>query len=351
MNVEYPALLWLLLLLVPLAAYLWHGLKHSDARHDYAHLPLLEGLPHSERQRFFWLPTALQLLAVASVIVAVAQPYKLDTVHSDQAQGIAIALVVDISTSMHINMDNASDASEQRISRMEGAKRVLQEFVLGDGETHFGRPNDLISVITFARYPDTLVPLTTSHRALAAIAADIEPEHRPGEDGTAYGDAVALAAAQLSQYEEILKLEADSIKNKIVILLTDGENNAGDYSPLMAASMAAEWGIKVYTISLSDPILSEIDSAQGTLRLSDATSAADIELQTMADATGGTFQRAHDYESLNTVYHAIDALETSQLQTVLFEDRIPHFQFAALLALLSLVLSALLSATWLRSNG
>ena len=141
------------------------------------------------------------------------------------------------------------DLKGRRKTRMEVAKRVLEEFVLGDGKELKGRPNDLIGIITFARYADTVCPLTMGHQALASMARDIQVNERPNEDGTAYGDAAALAAARLSHYEKQLQeegLASDSmnIKSKIMVLLTDGENNCGRFLPLQAASMAKEWGIK-----------------------------------------------------------------------------------------------------------
>lgn len=342
MDFLYPHLLWLIVLL-PLLASLKTVTK-SNAGYEYSHLALLTQLPRSGRQQFLWLPDVLQLLALAALIVALAQPVSRVQFYRQQAQGIAIAMVVDVSSSMAISVQ----AGAKRETRMDVAKQVLQQFVLGDGESLKGRPNDLISVITFARYADTLVPLTSAHKTLAAMAQDIDVAMRPNEDGTAYGDATAQAAAQLSHFEQSIGIEADSIKSKLIILLTDGEYNSGD-SPLMAAAMAKQWGIKIYTIKLGEALSAQASNDNGStfVETSDMES-ADWLLQVMADTTGGKFQHAHDYQSLRKVYRAIDALETSKLQTLSFEQTTPNFQWPCILAMVFLLLASLLNAGWLR---
>ncbi len=348
MNFEYPLILWLLLCLPLLALKLFYPRKKSankSASYGFSHLGLVTNLPNSFRQKFLWLVPFLYLLALAAAIVALAQPFAKQRIFSEQAEGIAISMVVDISTSMDFDMN----IDGQRQARMEVAKKALKQFVLGDNKKLAGRSNDLISVITFARYPDTLVPLTSAHKALVAMTDEITTTTRPNEDSTAFGDATALAAAQLSHYEQSLGLEENSIKSKIIILLTDGENNSGQYDPLMAAAMAKKWGIKVYTISLGDDESDVVSTNSGSkLNIDHNMTGTDWVLQAMAESTGGTFQRAHDYQSLHSVYQAIDELETSNLQKVLVEKRQPAFHLPTLAALLALILATLLNATWLR---
>ena len=343
MNFEYGQLLWLLLC-VPVVALLWFKRRSSNG-HQYSDHRLLADLPPSIRQKFLWLVPSLYLLALTALIIALAQPYSPKATFSEQAQGIAISIVVDISTSMNFDMN----INGEREARMEVAKKALKQFVIGDGDKLKGRSHDLISVITFARYPDTLVPLTSAHKALVAMTDDMTTTTRPNEDSTAFGDATALAAAQLSHYEKKLGLAANSIKSKIIILLTDGENNSGQYDPLMAAAMAKKWGIKIYTISLGDDERESINSATGSkLELDHNMTDTDWLLQAMAKSTGGVFQRANDYQSLHAVYQGIDQLEKSNLQKMLFEQRQPSFQLPTFIALLALLLGSLLNATWLR---
>ncbi|WP_019026113.1 vWA domain-containing protein [Colwellia piezophila] len=344
-NFEYPALLWLLLLL----PIFWLISRSNSAlsQHQYSDISLLINLPKSYRQKFSKLVASLYLLALAAIIIACAQPFKNTQHYSEQTQGIAIAIVIDVSSSMNFAMKSKG----QQKPRMVVAKKALQDFVLGNGNKLSGRRNDLISVITFARYPDTLVPLTSSHSALVDMTNEITTSSRPNEDGTAFGDATALAAAQLHHYENSLGLEDDSIKSKVIILLTDGENNSGTYQPLMAAAMAKKWGVKIYTISIADNESSLFTDSKGTtLALSESMQSTDWTLQAMAESTGGIFQKANDSESLQSVYQAINTLETSSLQRVLFQDHNPLFHLPVIFALLCFFMANVLNATWLRKQ-
>lgn len=243
-NFEYPWLLLSLLALPGLAFYLCRSNQAGGL--GFSNIALVASLPISQKHKYVWIIPALYLVALSFTVVALSQPYTSQTKVTNGSSGIAVALVVDVSTSMEFDM--SIDSSQQaKQPRLDVAKQVLKQFVLGD-EYARGRADDLISVITFARYADTLVPLTKSHKALISMTDEITTSSRLNEDGTAFGDATALAAAQLNQYENNLGLEHDSIKNKIIILLTDGENNSGAYEPMMAAAMAAKWGIKVYII-------------------------------------------------------------------------------------------------------
>lgn len=345
-SFEYPALLWLLLVL-PLLWFKNHS-RSGLSKHYYSDLSLLAHLPASLRVKCSAVVPLLYLFALAFLIIACAQPFTKKQHLSEKSQGIAISIVIDVSTSMDFQMD----INGERKPRMDIAKKALQHFVLGDGEKLMGRTNDLISVITFARYPDTLVPLTSAHKALVDMTNEITTSSRPNEDGTAFGDATALAAAQLKHYESSLGLKDDSIKSKVVILLTDGENNSGNYDPLMAAALAKQWGVKIYTISIADIQTSTLTRDDGkSLQLGQTMAATDWTLQAMAESTGGIFQRAHNYQSLQKVYQAINTLETSSLQRVVFQDKQPAFQLPVLLSLLCFFLANSLNATWLRTQG
>ena len=342
-NFEQPLLLWLLLF-VPLVAFLiWRRKWRSGIK--YSHLALTRELPKSTRQYWLWLPDCLQLLALAVMIVALAQPFQRIALESEQEEGIAIALVLDVSSSMRVRMNIAG----KKESRLVVARQVLQDFILGDDNQLKGRDSDIISLITFARFPRILSPLSSSHQAVAAQVANVDTAHTHGEDGTGFGDAAALAAAQLSESGKIYGLGKD-VKSKIMILLTDGENNTGQYSPMAAAAMAKEWGVKIYTISLGRRGQDDVIDVN-RLRMRNVMSNADWVLQGMSEATGGIFQRAHDYDSLMNVYAEIDKLETSKLHSLSFADRKPQFQWFLLTALLFMLLSSLLNATWLRRTA
>jgi Ca-activated chloride channel family protein len=347
-NFEYPALLWLLILIPLFWLKSSKEKENTTSKHQYSNTNLLSNLPQSSREKFLPLVPWFYLFALTSLIIAMAQPFVKKQRLSEQSQGIAISMVVDISTSMDFHMKINGDKKP----RMEVAKKALMQFVLGDGDKLTGRPNDLISVITFARYPDTLVPLTGAHEALVDMTNEITTSTRPNEDGTAFGDATALAAAQLNHYETSLGIENDSIKSKVIILLTDGENNIGSYDPLMAAAIAEKWGIKIYTISIGDNDTSSLVSDAGkTIQLQQTIVSTDWTLQAMAESTGGVFQKAHNFESLHKIYQSINELETSSLQRVIFEDKQAVFHWPVLLTLLFIFLANIANATWLRKQA
>jgi len=344
-DFEYPIVLWLLAV-IPLL-WLKSRLSVNSSKHSYSNISLLSNLPISTRQKFSNLIVSLYLLALAALILACAQPFKTIKHYSEQTKGIAITLVFDVSSSMDFDMK----FNGKNRPRMEVAKKSLQEFVLGDGKKLQGRPSDLISVITFARYPDTLVPLTSAHNALVDMTNEITTSSRPNEDGTAFGDATALAAAQLHHYESALGLEGNKIESKVIILLTDGENNSGNYEPLTAAAMAKKWGIKIYTISIADNQAHTLTSDNGKqIKFDESMVPTDWTLQAMAESTGGIFQKANNFESLQRVYQAIDALETSSLQRVLFQDREAIFHIPAIFALCLFFMANILNASWLRKQ-
>ena len=350
MILDEPQWLWLYALLVPLALRLLikpylNTLPIYNSTH-------FEGMSKSWRQYLEVLPRLFLIVALGLLIFAMAKPMKIHLETQDHEQGIAIEVLLDVSSSMDIHMD----LQGSRKTRMDVAKRVLEEFVLGDGETLQGRPNDLIGIITFARYADTICPLTMGHQALASMARDITVNERPNEDGTAYGDAAALAAARLSHFEkqlqeEGLASESMNIKSKIMVLLTDGENNCGRYLPLQAAAMAKEWDIKIYCISLgARPDKESIEVGSETMEMEGSFTEAEWTLQQMAASTGGLFRRAHNYDSLQGVYKEIDELEKSEIQTLAYEHKDPMYEFSVHAALFFMFCSVGLKQTFLRRS-
>ena len=350
MSFDQPLWFWLYMLLIPLGLrYAIKPFKNTLPIYSSQHLGSLD---RSWRQYLEVLPRILWVTALAWVVLALARPMKRHVETQDHEKGIAIEMLLDVSSSMDIHMD----LKGRRKTRMEVAKRVLEEFVLGDGKALQGRSNDLIGIIAFARYADTICPLTMGHQALASMARGIEVNERPNEDGTAYGDAAALAAARLSHYEkqlheEGLASENMNIKSKIMVLLTDGENNCGRYLPLQAAAMARDWNIKIYCISLgARPDDESVEVDDQSIRVEGSYTEAEWTLHQMATSTGGLFRRAHDYESLQSVYQEIDQLEKSEIQTLAYERKEPMYEFSIHAALCFMVLSVSLRQTVLRRS-
>ena len=307
-------------------------------------LAVWRNVPPSRRLRWLRRVRYMSAVAIALLIAACAGPQMERQVGEETREGVAIQLLVDISSSMEQSL--AADDGE-RMSRLEATKRVVEQFV-----RH--RPDDLIGLITFARYADTLSPLTYGHDALVEIVHGLDIQERPTEDGTGYGDALALACARLDQMGQWQAATGDrsadpsaTVRSKVVVLLTDGENNCGLHLPEEAAGLAKKWGIRVYAVSMKD------DEAESTLeRRSDDEGLTDAEklLRRLADETGGAYWKIGNATHLQEVYERIDHLETSEIQTtILYHSEIsPLFQYLACVAFVLLLAERIMRATWLR---
>lgn len=368
----------LLLLAIPVA---WALLRARDRRSAVVlpSLSLVEGVGRSWRTTGAALLTPLRLLAVAALVLAVARPQSGVGKTSVVTEGVAMMMVVDRSGSMNeeISFDGRA------ITRIAAVKQILREFLLGTREAQAmagddssrrgtplpGRPNDLIGVVTFARYAETICPLVRDPRAVSALIETIELPMLRAEDGTAIGDGVALAAARLKRAEEDLTRRAMllasgrdalpvgddgevavdpgfTISGKAIVLLTDGEWNTGEVHPLEAARMAQEWGIRVYTIAVGGGER-VIQTPMGAMRVP-SRGLDETLLREMASMTGGRHFSASDADGLREVYAAIDALEKTRVESRQYTEYEELFwPFAAFGAGL-LALELLLGATLLR---
>jgi Ca-activated chloride channel homolog len=343
---------WVFLLL-PLVVMYWYLCHRGHRALSFSCVGLMPVSIRSLRQRFLGVTGLLESLSLVLIVVALARPQiGRETLH-DMSRGVAIQMVVDVSSSMDLPADTLGEGQ----SRLDIAKRVFEEFIAGDKDGDNGskdRKNDLIGMITFARYADTGCPLTLGHDALLQFVHALEPESRPNEDGTAIGDAIMLAAARLSkahaasaQHEEKERADYD-IKSKVIILLTDGENNCGRHMPMEGAALAQKWGIRVHTIGFGDnPDMRVVQTPAGEREIS-VNSTDTQTLALVAQATGGIFRMARDAESLSAVYSEIDAMEKSDIVRVAQMDYGEAFGAWTLAALVCLVLRELLAATLLR---
>jgi Ca-activated chloride channel family protein len=316
----------------------------SEQRNYYpiSSLNFFDSIKKSFKPNFLFLRPLFRYFAISFLIIALSYPEIIKEKKIERSEGIAIQLVVDISSSMDMTVGDIDK------TRMEVAKRVITEFIAGNGEELKGRKNDLIGIITFARFADTICPLTFSHQALLSIAEEITINQSANEDGTAYGDATALGAARLNVLEK-LRNKKDKIKSKIIILLTDGDNNCGKHLPLEAAAMAKKWGVKIYAISLSDKYNSIVGSEEEGQYVTSSLSSSDKVLFQMAHTTGGIFRKAYDYGSLMQVYDEIDKLEKSKIVAKLYKFSSPCYLFFLYLAFFAILLELLLMTTILRS--
>ncbi len=344
----------LLLLLLPVLLWCWRKWRRRQrAAVGFSGLQTVRQVKHSWRQRLAWLPGGFFLLSWVCLCLALARPQAgREQVH-DASQGVAIEMIVDKSSSMSQEMEY----DNQRMNRLEAVKRVFASFVFGDRQKDLpGRSSDLIGMITFARYPDTVCPLTLSHSALRPFLESVQLANIRSEDGTAIGDALALAAARLQTAEETLALQtrkdpsAYQIKSKIIILLTDGENNCGKRSIADAAELARKWGIKVYAIGVSGGEgVGVVNTLLGAFKIPGQQQQFDTsELEQLAEQTGGIFRLATDSKSLISIYQEIDRLERSEVESIRFVDYKELFVPLAMLALLFLGLHLLLNSTVFR---
>lgn len=331
------------LLLIPLLLWLLRR-RRSRTSLTVASVQLWPN-EESGKARWLWLPVFLRRVSIILILIALARPQAGSTYDAEVTEGIAIQMLVDVSSSMDMTV---KDLEGRSTSRMEVAKDMVERFVAGDGDELEGRPNDLIGLITFARYADTRSPLTFGHDGLLQIVRHLEIQERPNEDGTAYGDALAIAAARLKNLEELkhssLGIDIDSIQSKVIILLTDGENNSGSHLPLEAAGLAKAWDCRVYVVSLGETSTSGRPGEVNT----EALTPAERVLEHIARETGGLFRQAHDFESLMSVYAEIDELERSEISTRSFDRVADWFWLPLSLAAGALCIALILEATWLR---
>jgi Ca-activated chloride channel family protein len=351
----------ILLLVLPVMAYLMLRRK-STAAVRFPSLVDMKNCMISWRIRFRPLLTVARLLCVALLIVALARPRKGTVLSEISTEGVAIEAVVDHSGSMQTEMDYYGD----NLNRLEVVKRVLSDFIEGDKKDLKGRSSDLIGLITFARYADTICPLVHSHNVLTEFLKKTEIVRIRSEDGTAIGDAIALGAARLQKAEEEIKLRrqqlissgeniSDSdesgfkIKSKVMILLTDGINNAGQYDPLEAAELAKKWGIKIYTIGIgSGQAYTTIQTPLGTYKMPTGQQLDERLLEAIAEKTGGFYGRADDAKALRSIVEKIDELEKTEVKSVQYTQFAEHFGPWTLAALLLLAVEMLASCTIFR---
>ncbi len=335
----------LLLLLLPLL-WLVRRWTRGEAALRYSDVADLAATRPAWRVRLAGLPAGLRYLGLACLIVALMRPREGQEKIRDFNRGIAIAMVVDRSGSMGEQMIFGG----RQTNRLEAVKEVFREFVLG-GHGLAGRPQDLIGLIAFARHAETLCPLTLAHDALDRFLDRLEVVRRRAEDGTAIGDAIALGAARLNTVAETLARQTRGpgdyeIKSKVLILLTDGLNNAGQRDPLAAAKLAKEWGVKIYAIGVGGTAVGRgmMDQFFGSRSLPIDTQT----LKAVAEETGGFFRFAEDAESLRDIYREIDRLEKSEIQAARYLDYHERAEPYLLAALLLLLGELAMSATWWR---
>ena len=315
----YP---WALLLLLYIPFNVWRTRRKNKAAITFSRASVLASIAKGGSRRVAALPDWLRMAALVLLIVAFAGPRTGSSVVDIDAEGIAIVLTLDISSSML-----AEDFSPK--NRLEVARTTVRDFVAG-------RNYDRIGLVAFAGEALTQVPITIDYPVIYAAVEQLQAGTGMLEDGTAIGTAIATAANRLRRAPG---------QSRVMILMTDGENNRGEIDPLTAARAAAAFGVKIYTIGVGTEGVAPIPVATGPFGVQYANLPVHIDdelLTRIAELTGGRYFRATTPQALDSVYHEIDRLEKSTVRVNRYTEYTPHHLPLILLASLLVVLEWML---------
>ncbi len=313
--------------LVVVVAFVLGRSRRARARGRVSVVP--RGLARSARQRLAWIPEVLRLVGLLLAVVALARPLRENVQHDVVSEGIDIALVIDRSGSMRF------DDLQQGRTRLDVVKEVVGDFARRRMTDREGAA-DSCALITFARYPQLVCPFTLDVDALSGFLEAVEMVEFQEEDGTAIGVALAKAVSVLRSSEA---------RSRVVVLLTDGENNRFEIAPADAAELAAEEGVRVYTIYSA-----RYQYVQSAFRgfVPSESGFDTTELESIAELTGGRFYHARDRESLEQIYAEIEDLERTERTEKRYEETFDLYLWVLLPGLACYALAWLSSATWAR---
>ncbi|MBR1787524.1 MAG: VWA domain-containing protein [Paludibacteraceae bacterium] len=325
MSFQNPAYFWLLLLLIPIIVWYIVEMRKADASLQISGTDSFKGQPKSVRIYMLHLPFLLRVAALLLLTIGLARPQLTDHWHSEQTEGIDIMMALDISGTMQ--------AEDLRPNRLEAAKIVSVEFINA-------RVNDNIGLVVFAGESFTQCPLTTDHAVLINLFNSVK--FGMIQDGTAIGLGIANA---------VNRMKDSPTKSKVIILLTDGSNNAGDIDPLTAAKIANQFGIRIYAIGVGSRGQARIPY-QTPIGVQYATISGEFDEQTLrqvADQTGGEYFRATDNASLKRIYEQIDQMEKTKIRVREISKKQENFSPFILWAMLLLLCEITLRGFVLRT--
>lgn len=320
-----PTYLYLLLLLIPLIGWYIYKLSKSQASLQVSSSEAFQQVSSSWKIHLRHLPFVLRVLVIALLILVLARPQSTNSWQNSTTEGIDIMLAMDISTSML--------AQDLKPDRLEAAKDVAASFING-------RHNDNIGLVVFAGESFTQCPLTIDHTVLLNLFKDIHPGVI--QDGTAIGLGLANA---------INRIKDSQAKSKVIILLTDGVNNAGEIAPVTAAEIAKTFGVRVYTIGVGTEGEAPypIQTAFGIQYQSIKVDIDEETLKNVATITGGQYFRATDNSSLKEIYAEIDQMEKTKISVQEFSKKEEEYKRWALIAFALLLVEILLRNTILKN--
>jgi Ca-activated chloride channel family protein len=332
-QLQYPLVL---LLLVPIALVaFWLARRGRPAAVAFSSTEIVRTVARTRRSRWGRLLPTLRWLGVSLLVVALARPHIERHHASIHASGVDVMLAVDVSGSMQAR-DMKSTGAEAPESRLAAAKEVVSRFIRD-------RSNDRIGLVAFAGDPYLASPLTLDHDWVEKSVEGLTATAQNGlRDGTAIGSAIATG---------VRRLDAQDAKSKIMVLLTDGQNNAGKIAPSAAAEAAKALGVKIYTVGVGSKgdALVPVTNDRGRQEL--VMAKVDVDepsLQQVATTTGGKFYRATDTASLQKVYDEIDRLEKTTRTVTRFDEKTERFAWFAVPGLALLGVSIALSSTRFR---
>jgi Ca-activated chloride channel family protein len=325
MTFANPYYLFLLLLLIPMIFWYVRKLHKSQASLQISSSQAFQDIPVSYKTRLRHLPAVCRILIIALLIVILARPQSSNHWQNTTTEGIDIVLALDISSSML-----AQDLSP---NRLEAAKNVAMSFVKN-------RPDDNIGLVIFAGESFTQCPLTTDHAILLNLFGQIKSGMI--EDGTAIGNGLATAVNRIKDSEA---------KSKVIILLTDGSNTRGDIAPITAAQLAAEFGIRVYTVAVGTmgEALYPVPTPFGVRLEKMKVEIDEKTLTDIASATNGKYFRATNNKSLRAIYEEIDQMEKSKMTVKEYSKKQEEYVIFAVLAFLLILFEILLKYFILRN--
>ena len=312
--------------IILMLVYYFRRKRFKSATIKYSDIRIVKRAARSSRQKYRFVLILLRVLAIALFVVAFARPRSGTEYKEITSEGVDIMLALDVSSSMQ-----AEDFKPH--NRLHVAKEEIKKFINR-------RVNDRIGMVVFARYSYTQCPLTTDYGVLLNFVDQVD--FGIVEDGTAIGMAIANAVNRLRESES---------KSKIIILLTDGDNNAGEIDPVTAANLADAMDIKIYTIGAGKPgnaMYPYQDPIFGKRYIYQPTKIDEKTLRAIAKSTDGKYFRARSGEELEEIYGIIDELEKTEVKVAAHVQYVELFHYFAYLGLILLMLEMILANTFFK---
>jgi Ca-activated chloride channel family protein len=323
-SFAYPYVLVLLLAIPALAYWYWKKKEKITPDVTFSSLQIFGKAPVTLREKMAHVPSYIRLIGLTFLIIAAARPQSFSSGENFYTEGIDIAMVLDISGSML--------AEDFKPNRLDAAKKVIDEFIKG-------RTVDKIGLVIFSGESFTQCPLTIDYSVLRNLLKDIQMGMI--EDGTAIGNAIANG---------VNRLKDSKAKSKVMILLTDGVNNAGHIDPLTAAQIAQKFGIRIYSIGVGT-IGQAPYPFQTPFGIRYQMVPVEIDeniLKQIASTTGGKYFRATNNRKLAEIYDEIDHLEKTRTEVTSYRHAKELFFNWALAGMLLLFVEVGLSKTYLK---